>query len=277
MLAYFNGSWVENKITLPLNDRALQFGDGAFETMIYQNGRINYLNDHLIRLTEALLALNLELLTFSSTELQRLVMELLQKNNIHETAKIKIIVWRKSQKQKAYGSTEREINQLIVATRCNPIDLRILTRIDYSLAIRNFESKISSFKAISSLSYVVAADECSQRKLEELIILDTENHLSECISSNLFWIKDDKIFTPALSTGCINGILRRQIIKWGNKINSSVVEVAEKAKILKNADHVFSLNVAGINLFDSIGSQTYSTKGEILDLIIQKVLDPLEV
>lgn len=274
MKAYFNGSWIENKIILPLNDRALQFGDGAFETMIYQHGKINYLNAHLQRLNEALLALNMDPAHFTEMKIHDIVVELLNKNSITETARIKLLVWRKNQKQRAYGSAEKQFNYLIQTFRSDPIDLNILTMVEYSDSTRNFESVISPFKTLSSLSYVLAAQERDYKNLEELILLDIKGNLSECIASNLFWIKDDQIFTPTLSTGCINGIMRRQLIKWSNTWGSVLQEVKEKPKALKNASHVFSIKVAGINIFNSVGSNTYETKGELLNLIIEKVLDP---
>ncbi|MEM6523209.1 MAG: aminotransferase class IV [Bacteroidota bacterium] len=274
MKAYFNGSWIENKITLPLNDRALQFGDGAFETMIYQKGKVNYLHDHLERLNDALEILHMNPLHLSEAEVNDLVKELIKKNKIEDPARIKLMVWRKGQKQKAYATSERNRNYLVLANRCNPVDLNILSKVGYSDAIRNYESVRSRFKSLSSLHYITAAFERDDKDLEELILLDRKGNLSECIAANLFWIKDGKVFTPALSTGCINGIMRRQLVKWCKTQQIEFVETITHPKILRAAEHVFCTNIAGISIFEHVASNTYAISGVLMDLIVRMVLDP---
>lgn len=274
MKAYFNGTQIDNKITLPLNDRALQFGDGIFETMMYQHGRINYLHDHLTRLNMGLATLQLNPFNIKAENFIEIIEDLLDTNSILDTARIKLMVWRKGQRQKAYASSERELNYLIQVFRSDPIDLSILTSVGYAKSIRNFKSGTSEFKTLSSLHYVMGAQERDLHNMEELIILDHEENLSECIASNLFWIKDDKIFTPSLSTGCINGVMRKQLEKWCQELNVDLHQVREKKKVLRTVDHVFCMNVAGINIFNTIDSNEYTTKGKLLDIIIEKVLDP---
>ncbi|MEM7108719.1 MAG: aminotransferase class IV [Bacteroidota bacterium] len=274
MKAYFNGSWVENKVTLPLNDRALQFGDGVFETMIYQHGKINYINDHLKRLHKALEILKMNPFHLSKVEIVPIIKQLLIKNEISGTARIKLLVWRKGQKQRAYATSDKEINYLIVTSRCDPIDLTIVSQVGYSATTRNYENVRSSFKSLSSLHYVTAALERDDKGLDELILLDQDGNLSECIAANLFWIKGDKIFTPSLSTGCINGIMRQQLIKWCQDLQIDLVQSISQPKSLKSAEYVFCLNVAGVTLFDHIGTDTYAVKGGLIDLIIERVLDP---
>ena len=124
------------------------------------------------------------------------------------------------------------------------------------------------------MHYVIGAQERDLHNMEELIILDHEENLSECIASNLFWIKDEKVFTPTLSTGCINGVMRTQMKKWCQDLKVDFLEVKEKTKTLKNADQVFCMNVAGINIFETIGTNEYATKGKVLNLVIERVLDP---
>ena len=274
MYAYYNGAFISGSVTLSLTDRGLLFGDGVFETMIYQNGKINYLDDHLIRLTRALDVLNIDKPNLSASKLSAIAIELLQKNSIIENARFKLVAWRKSKKQYGYGSSDRDCNLMLSVQRCDPIDLKIVSEIGYAQSIRNYLLPHSNFKTISSLSYIMAANECASLQKEELIILDTEGHLSECTASNLFWIEDGILFTPALTTGCVNGIMRKQLSKYCFEIDVSFKEVEEKPKVLKQADHVFCVNIAGINVFNEIESNHYSTKSDLLDKIIETTLDP---
>ena len=121
MKAYFNGAYIDNKITLPLNDRAIQFGDGIFETIIYQRGKINYLEDHLKRLNKGLETLQINPFSIKAEDFTEITKSLLEANSISDTARLKFMVWRKGQRQKAYASSERELNYLIQTFRSDPI------------------------------------------------------------------------------------------------------------------------------------------------------------
>ena len=65
---------------------------------------------------------------------------------------------------------------------------------------------------MSALPYVMAGIEKQNRGLDDLIILSTKDHVSECIASNIFWLRKGTIYTPSLRSGCIEGIRRAQLI-----------------------------------------------------------------
>ena len=83
----------------------------------------------------------------------------------------------------------------------------------------------------------------------DLIILNTQGIVAESISSNLFWVKEDVFYTPSLESGCLNGVMRKQIIKSLNNQNKELKEGMFSIEELKNAESIFCTNVTGITQF----------------------------
>ena len=80
-----------------------------------------------------------------------------------------------------------------------------------------------------------------QHGYDEVILLDQRGYVAECVASSLFWQKDNQWFTPSLDTGCIDGILRRQLLRtW------PVQEGLFRPDDVFGADSVFCANVAGV-------------------------------
>ena len=84
----------------------------------------------------------------------------------------------------------------------------------------------------------MARIEAEERELFDVILLNEKKEISETSSANIFWQKDNKIYTPALSTGIVAGTVREEFIK-----NNEVFEVTEGIKELIDADEIFMTNV----------------------------------
>ena len=72
---------------------------------------------------------------------------------------------------------------------------------------------------------------------DEPIFLNSKGQITEGATTNIFFVKDKKIFTPKLSCGLLNGILRQYIIS-----NYTVVETEIYLEDLKNFDEAFVTN-----------------------------------
>ena len=141
-----------------------------------------------------------------------------------------------------------------------------ITKIAFSNKIKLSFSSFSPYKTLNCLPYILAGIEKTERNLEDLILSDTQNNISECIAANIFWIKDDKIFTPNLQTGCVGGIMRKQIIDNAKKLSIGLEEGFFQKKYLLDADSVFTTNVTGIRWIQSIENELFS-KHKILEIL----------
>ncbi len=94
--------------------------------------------------------------------------------------------------------------------------------------------------------------------VDDMILSTKEGYISECTSTNIFWIKDGTIFTPSLYTGCIDGIMRKQVINKCSELNINI-QIGEFTKdILLDADAVFTSNVTGFHPIKKIEEKNFS-------------------
>lgn len=258
MNVVLNGDVVpEDAVGLPLNDRAFQYGDGLFETLRYQHHEVRFWPDHYDRLTRGMEALSLRLPPqFTPDRLQSQVIELLKANRLLEqTSRIKLQVWR--QTGGLYTPTSFQSHYLITARAGSDFALSEKTTVGFFNAVRLSPSAVSAYKTLNALPYVLAGIAKQQQQADDLILLDTHGHLAECIASNLFWLVGDVLFTPSPTSGCIEGILRRQLIRLAPNHGLSVQEGLFLPEVLTKADAVFCTNISGIQWIRRIGETAF--------------------
>lgn len=256
MSVNYNGKHVSGQMPLSLNDRALQYGDGIFETILGVDGQLQHLQRHWQRLLKACSALHL-ILPDSLTE-QYLIesfQRLSEENGLIGKVRFKLMVWRKD--GGLFTPITHKSNFLMKAETYNVARV-VKENAGWAEKVKLYEHPFSSFKTLNCLPYVMAGIEREARKLDELILLDVNGAIAECSSSNIFWSTNKEFYTPALDTGCIEGVMRSVIIE---KIQ------AKKQKIhigrflpeeLLKANYVFCSNVTGIYHILKLGESHFS-------------------
>ena len=253
-LVYNSDILAETDFPISANDRAFRYGDGLFETIRYEQNRIWFWPDHYARLTAGMKALHLELPTDTNeTTIHQLIINLLATNRLSDQpARVKIQVWR--QTGGLYTPATNYANLLITAQPGRPFAITERARVGIYDEVRLTYSPYSSFKTLSSLPYVMAGIAKQERGLDEVILLhaDSENYLAECQASNLFWFDEGVLHTPAVETGCVNGIMRQYILQRAASVGQRVNVGFHKPHSLSFAEAVFACNVSGIQWFRSI-------------------------
>lgn len=268
MKALFNDRLVEDQLITSLNNRALQFGDGLFETIIADNTTLPLLKLHYDRLMlgAEVLGINLSL---TIGEFEDKIATVLATNEQNEFSRVKVIVWRGEDQQLGYHSQSNRADILITIKPAMKPAIRIIEAAAFSKNVALAYHSFSSLKTISALPYIMAAAERSAEKVDELILLDGFGNVSECVSSNLFWIAENQIFTASLNSGCIAGVMRQHIINLLASKGINVQEVMIKKDELLQSELIFTTNVAGIGVIKSIGDNSYSTSNTSFDQIKQ--------
>jgi branched-chain amino acid aminotransferase/4-amino-4-deoxychorismate lyase len=192
-------------------NRAFQYGDGLFETIIFRGGAARYLASHYGRLTAGMAVLDLAVPAgFSAGYLAEAISGLVLDNGLGDQARVKVQVWRRP--GGLYTPDSREAEFLVgVAPLPGPAPLR-RDQVRFYGEMRLHASPLSRFKTCSALPYVLAG--LARRRLgaDEVILLDGPGHVAECVASNLFWLRNGTLYTPSLATGCVAGIMRDQIL-----------------------------------------------------------------
>ncbi len=241
---------------LPLTDnRAFQYGDGLFETIVCPGGIPRFLADHHSRLTQGMEALGMEGAGDLSLETlgSEIARSLPAKN---ADAKVKVQVWRREG-----GLYTPENNGFHILVSAVPYTPSILTgdcEAGMCDSVRLAFTPVSRFKTCNALPYVLAGLEKKRKGLDEIVLLSQEGFLSECVSSNLFWVKDSTVYTPHLKAGCVAGVGRKQVKAALRENGYAVKTILARPVALQEADCAFATNVNGIRHFTSLGNKSFA-------------------
>lgn len=257
MTVLFNNQLTNDQITCGTNDRALQFGDGLFETIKVKGQEPQLLRYHMSRLKNGAKAMGFSLPDYlQQDQLHANILRLMDENRLPENATAKLLVWRKPEQQQAYFGGDTHVNTLL-SVKNSPGQLPPKEHVSFSRDVILHYWKLSPYKTISALPFVVAARERNQRNLDELILLNTDGLVTECVSSNIFWVKDKVIFTPSLRTGCVGGVMRSYLLDKWRAENISFYEVEALPREILTADAVFTSNCQGLQAIVNIENTNY--------------------
>jgi len=200
-------------------DEGYMYGLGAFETMLIRNSRAVFLNQHLERLNKAL-----NILGIPKTIKDFDVSEYILRNKI-ENKVLKIIVSE---------------NNTIFALRDNVYsddDYRKGFSIIISDIKRNESSPLTSIKSLNYADNILEKRRAKARGFDEPIFLNTRGEIAEGAASNIFFVKENKLYTPGLECGLVNGIVRMHFV---NKYE--VIEQRIFPDEIKDFEEIFITN-----------------------------------
>lgn len=255
----------ENSFSLKSSNRSFQYGDGLFETLFYRKGNIEYLNEHLNRLLEGLNILRIDCpLLKEHNNVKSHLEELIALQPKSEQYRIKIIAWRKEGGLFAPESSECDVLMLI-----KPVDITITGTTSSCLPYYEnpiYPHSLSPYKRTSALHYIYAGIYKTEQQCNDVVLFTKKDHyyVSECLYSNIFWLKDDTLYTPSMATGCINGIIRQQLIKKAHQLGFTCETGFYTLNGLIDAETVFTANSAGLKILESIDNQDISQNTNLL-------------
>ncbi len=104
---------------------------------------------------------------------------------------------------------------------------------------RHAASPLAGVKSISWLNNVWAVAEAVREGFDEVVVLNERGEVAECTSANIFVVKDSKVLTPPLNSGCLEGVTRGILMEIAPEAGVSVLEQALRPEDLYSADEVF--------------------------------------
>lgn len=249
-----NMDWDQIKLA-PVPNRAMSFGDGLFETMVWSGQSIRFFEWHLDRLKEGMQLLGLDPNAIVESE----IIELLKTHFTDQVVRVRWTVYRAGTGK--YTPESNEVEQILHITTFQAAPIyKAVTGI--STTIQLYATAWANCKTLNSLPYILANQERKAQGWDEIILLDTHGNLSEAGSSNLFWRIGDRYYTPSLVCACIHGVARRAIIQKLKAMGKELIEGAFKPAVLETADQVFVSNVTGISYLQRIHDSEYSTDNQ---------------
>ncbi|MBL7748407.1 MAG: aminotransferase class IV [Chitinophagaceae bacterium] len=248
-----------NEPVLLASNRGYRYGDGLFETMKVVGEQVSLVPFHFERLFSSLSVLQFDVpKLFTAEKLQQEVMQLCQRNNCTSLARVRLSV---SRGNGGLYDADKTLQYLI---ECWPLPELVNRLNENGLVIdiypdaRKSCDKFSSIKSANFLPYSLAAHYAKANKYNDCLVLNTQGSIADSTIANVFIIKEEVITTPALTEGCVNGVMRRHLIgglkKGGYFIRESAVSIDD----LLAADEVFLSNaIQGIRWVRQCRDSTY--------------------
>ncbi len=104
---------------------------------------------------------------------------------------------------------------------------------------RHAASPLAGVKTISWLNNVWSISEANKEGFDEVVMLNERGEVAECTSANIFALRDGKILTPPLSSGCLEGVTRGILLEIAPEAGLSVVQQSLQPEDLYSAEEVF--------------------------------------
>ncbi|TGE24280.1 hypothetical protein E5K00_03435 [Hymenobacter aquaticus] len=244
--------------TLPLPNRGLAFGDGFFETLVFADNRLRYAADHHARMTSAAAALYLTLpaALASAAALEATLARLVQAISTGPV-RLRLQVWRTGAGRYTPLTDQAEWLATAEGFEENDSPLEV---VDFARQTHAQPSPLSFCKGPQAWLYVRAAHERQQRGLDEIILTTAAGHVAEAGAAAVFWLKEGKLYTPALTTGCVAGVRRAHLLRVARQHGLACVEDLFTPADVARAEAVFVANVAGIRSIRTLGTQHFQVE-----------------
>lgn len=193
-------------------DEGYSFGLGAFETIAVKDGKLIFLDRHLRRLDRALHFLKIGTLDECGITEKQVIDYVKQKKLTDGACKLTVskenVVFQ--QRQNPYTDDIRRTGFVM----------------DFSSVRRNETSPLTAYKTLNYGDCILENRQAHGLGMNERIFLNTKGQISEGTVSNIFFVRNGKLYTPDLSCGLLPGILREYLCETEN-VEEAVIYPAE--------------------------------------------------
>jgi branched-chain amino acid aminotransferase len=104
---------------------------------------------------------------------------------------------------------------------------------------RHAGTPLAGVKSTSWLPNVWAVGEAQREGLDEVVLLNERGEIAECTAANIFVVKNGKVYTPPLSSGCLEGVTRAILFEIAPEAGVPVIQQTLRPEDLYAADEVF--------------------------------------
>ncbi|MCG9791151.1 aminotransferase class IV [Flavobacterium algicola] len=242
----FNGTMVADDANILTQNRGFLYGDAVFETVKIVKGSILFLEDHYFRLMSSMRVVRMEIpMNFTMEYLEELLLSVADANNILDSARVRITVYRNDGGY--YLPTTNDVSYLIHATALEQQQYSVSSdayEVDLFKDFYITKQLLSSIKTTNRILNTTASIFAFENALDNCLLLNDSKNVVEAIQGNIFMRIGTKLITPPVSEGCLNGVMRKQILALAKK--TATIEMVEEVISpfdLQKADEIFITNV----------------------------------
>jgi branched-chain amino acid aminotransferase len=204
-----------NEAKISVFDSGFLLGDGVWEGIRLHHNQLVFINEHLDRLFDSAKGISLKI-SFSKQEIINQIFKVLAKNKMDDGVHIRLIISR-GQKITPYQNPNANLGPitLVIIPEFKETDPNIYKKgisIGRVSTIRPAHNILSThYNTLSKLNCILASIEANELNYDEGIMNDSHGNISTCNSTNLFFIKNNSVWTSK-GEYCLNGITRSKAI-----------------------------------------------------------------
>lgn len=267
----YNGTILAaSKSLLAFENRGLQYGDAVFETIKFSGGKIFFWEDHYFRLMASMRILRMEIpMSFTMEFVEDQIRQTIADEDKQRAYRIKLLVWRGWGGK--YSPSAKSIEYLIsYETLDEPFYLRRDDDYEVELFKDHYVNSglLSTIKSTNRLVNILGSIYAEENDYSNCLLLNENKMVVEALNGNLFLVNGYKIKTPPLEDGCLNGILRKQLIRILGEMPDYILEESSVSPFeLQKADELFITNtILGIRPITKFRKKTYKSEvaGDLL-------------
>lgn len=237
-----------NKNNLSVNEnRAFLYADALFETVKIVQQKVLYLEDHYFRLMASMRILRMKIpMEFSMEYFEQQLLDVIPFEDKQFAHRVRMTVYRNSGGK--YLPTDLSVSFEVQVEKLS-IDLYVFSEETYEIELyKDFYipsgNLLSNLKSTSKLPSILGSIWADENGYQNALLLNQNKNIVEALNGNVFMLMGNKLITPSLSEGCLNGIMRKQVISIMSKNQEIEVEESIISPFdLQKADEIFITNV----------------------------------
>jgi 4-amino-4-deoxychorismate lyase len=227
--------------SLSITDRGLAYGDGVFTTAKVVQGKIQFLSEHLERLTQ-----NCDKLSISLPDMDKIKYELKSVAERFELCVAKVIITA-GEGGRGYSRQGCERSTVIISFHAFPEHYLSWQQQGITLGVAQFKlglnPLLAGIKHLNRLEQVLIRQELDNRDEDDLLVLNCAGNIIEASAANVFWFKNNTWYTPKIVESGISGLMRQYILSTLNRNGKNNVEIIDaKITMLDNIEAMFICN-----------------------------------
>lgn len=240
MHCFLNGEFIDdNENFFSGASRGAMYGDGCFTTLRSYKGRFLHFDKHFNRLVEGAEYLGFNL-GFTEEQLRDVALTLIKKNELENTDSVLRIQFSRSGSGGFSNLSDRSVclvtNSLLPTIKPDITLKTVNTRV---IPEKSLSRKV---KLTQSLNYIKAMEEANQKGFDDALMVTIDDFISETAIANIFWVKDDQVFTPSSECDLLPGVTRSVVLDLFFNQKIEVNHGKYRIEELKKAEAVFCCN-----------------------------------
>lgn len=226
---------------IAVSDRAMQYGDGCFSTILVEQGKPRLWPLHQARFEKTLAALSIPMPDWLTVQQQ---VERLAANFVSKGV-VKVLISRGSG-GRGYSPTGCESPSVVISHSPFPKHYHGWQQVGIELGVcqqaLGLSPMLAGFKHLNRLEQVLLKQEIESCNWADAVVCDVLGQVVETSASNIFWRKGNTIFTPDLSMAGVCGVMRSHVMTLIKSTPYCLEIVKSPLDALLCADEVFITN-----------------------------------